>query len=887
MLNEEAITSAGLTKKKVFEEAAAKLNIPLKENVNEKWVEYDGSKTPLENSKTARNNLLFDLIWHRMGDPETAKMRLTTGGFDKARAAARFIRELVFNGDSIKGTKATVKSVTSAMDPDKDPEPDYSVLSVNTLLRYNEMNQIADKLIGIFANHNSNAMMLSLVEKFQIKNVNSIKFGSLLGSNYRLKKRGEDVTNDAGLELLADTVEYYDDNGNLLRVESTLTNAHELIAAAVDAVKDPVLNYLGLTVHTATMGALLGRLGYTANDVGLLFNQPIIKKVGNLVKEGISLGEAIRRVQDEVSDKGKIAVSSAPLTEEVLISGIVEKDTIRTQASTQLAVLQVFKDIHSVSTEVNNIVSITKNTASKAIGSSFGQIYYTQHAQKKMLQMFADENSVIDIVVVDDERKVNTPIIDGMDILNIEDEVYFESVMDLPYAYEQVAFDCNNALLQLCEDLYPYETSTYKSIRAAGWNMSLYDNMSVETINELHKDIIIMAMSSIGDSYFNYDTRMSDGTPVGYYALYKFPEILYKVLHPKTDEGKAYLAELVSKYPFFEHLEVMLNENSTEETMYYDIYVSGSKDGTKDFKYELSSMFEDVCFSKDPKIRDIGTVIILYHHFKTGLGFTKSSFANLFTPRIMDTVLVNHEGYYYNDVLNMLLDDSIDIDAENMISQFVQNHPTNKDFVFMPKGKSLTNIMYLFRMDERFASKDSNGNTYESIELTVKNCVDNNLAIKVPTPDGVEYKVKRFVNINGELWKSVEGEHVLDGDKVRYVRLQILNNHNSKRYLSSTTTNDNYENPSEGDSDYSYTVGEVTADDVVNAYNRYGLSEQSAKVTYLKCLEETLGLNSSSIPESYRSISKEEVFEKLAEIFNSKQVPILVYDEDQSMKILC
>ena len=56
------------------------------------------------------------------------------------------------------------------------------------------------------------------------------------------------------------------------------TNVAEFLAAAVDAVKSPILNFLNLRTLNAGAGVMLARLGYSTTDIGLLFNQPIIKE---------------------------------------------------------------------------------------------------------------------------------------------------------------------------------------------------------------------------------------------------------------------------------------------------------------------------------------------------------------------------------------------------------------------------------------------------------------------------------------------------------------------------------------------------------------------------------------------------------------------------------
>jgi hypothetical protein len=68
----------------------------------------------------------------------------------------------------------------------------------------------------------------------------------------------------------------------------------EFLAASVDAVKDPTLGYLNLNTLTAAPGAMLARLGYTMDEIALLFNQPIIKEICNYAfNNQISIDKAL------------------------------------------------------------------------------------------------------------------------------------------------------------------------------------------------------------------------------------------------------------------------------------------------------------------------------------------------------------------------------------------------------------------------------------------------------------------------------------------------------------------------------------------------------------------------------------------------------------------
>ena len=133
---------------------------------------YDYSKTPLENSRVARNNQLIDLIQQRLMDPETFAQRYTPGGFAQSSRAARVMREILFGSlDGIeRDGKVDFDAINErAKDKKSDPEPNYDPSDPLTIITYNQQNQVAGKLIGIFANQNTNHAFSSLMKSFMLK----------------------------------------------------------------------------------------------------------------------------------------------------------------------------------------------------------------------------------------------------------------------------------------------------------------------------------------------------------------------------------------------------------------------------------------------------------------------------------------------------------------------------------------------------------------------------------------------------------------------------------------------------------------------------------------------------------------------------------------------
>lgn len=883
-------STANLNKQQVFNEQAA-ISFPAK------YEEYNPEITPLENTRTARNNMLFDLIWARMQDPNTARMRLTPGGFIHASKAARLLRHLMFDRDRcIEADVKNVADLNKLAKETPDPEPDYSVLSVDTLLTYNEMNQIADKLIGVFANHNSNAMMSSLLHKFRINSAHKILFGSLLKNNVRLRKGdGDPYTDGIGTDLLADTIEYLDNDGNVISTGNILTNVHELIAAAVDAVKDPVLNYLGLTTTTATAAALLGRLSYTATDVGLLFNQPIVKELYKLINEGLNAGSASRILKNKISKNGTIAASSQNLTEELLISNLLSENALEEHTSEQLAVLDMITEILAVSDRLNRFVGITKNTAANSVGSSFSQLYSTMHKYAKSLKEFSEEDSILEIELSDKAEVNNLPVRNDLNVSTMDSEEYLDKILDSPFAYEQTAFDCNRSFIEELTDIFPYETDLYKSIREKAYEMSNSNNISEETLDALHKDIILMVLASRGSSYFDPYNKIQFGDKklnISTYYLEDFPQMLHEVLNPTTKEGYEYLEKLKKEYPIFNYIEVLVNENPNSEGANYNIYIRGFKDGLKDYKYELTCMFEEAFFSEDKTIRSVILAIIINQYFKTGFRFTKSSFADLLSPEIMDTIIVNKEGETYTEVLKMILQNVIDVDPEKMVIQFVQNNPENTDFVMIPKKRTLNTLLELFKNSETV--EDSEGHKNQVVTVKIEDALNNGIAVRKEQNGEVAAVPKRFLNLNGSLYRCISAESTDETGNFKYIKMNILSKGVVKKYTTftaQTVQNMNTENsqqPEDTPADDHEEKLPYTVEDVMDAYSRYGLTTNDARSTYMAAMQEILGLSSvSELPTEYVTWDKQNIYKGLTEIFNKYNLTIRVLDQDGEYKELC
>lgn len=649
------------------------------------WEEYDYDKTPLENSRVARNNMLLHLIQQRLMDPETLEQRTTPGGFEEASKSARIMRELNFGEGIMKDGKVDWEELDArARDKSSDPEPNYDPSDPYTMILYNQLNQIAGKLIGVFANHNTNHALASLLKKFQLVKGMEIEFA------------GHTAAEGYGFNLLQGPK----------GVDVDL-NLAEFLAASVDAVKDPVLNYLNFNTLTANSGALLARLGYNTLEIGLLFNQPIIREVCDYAfNNDLSLEDAIRDVYNAYyyytdpttgrmtprfkGDLG-IAVEGA-VSKDALAGNIIKQrenpDWLKTAAEPvlqgQLEILNLFKRIATTASEVNEFVTSTKFTASNAVKSTFGDMYSQQMKVDNYVSSM-DESS-LDILLTDHPDLVmqESPIVnDEQRLMPLRDKRNFQSYMDAllynPLAYEQCMFDLNREAISNMNRYYPYETPLYKGVREAIRQLTKSKYLDGDTINSIHRDLLVYLLATQEHSDFNGDIIKEDKKE-------KYGEITTRQYYTEhfSDELLEFLEnnpELKS-WPIFEYM-VPGDNPVTGNTTLNVIGIGGlapyQREALRDSWDELNTQFPEI--AKD---------LFLYNFYKLGFDFSPVVFMNLAPTGVKKSLKVpgmGRDGRYnedktYVDFLNDVLDGKFHIHDDDFIIQYLCNHSDNKSLVY-------------------------------------------------------------------------------------------------------------------------------------------------------------------------------------------------------------
>lgn len=727
-------------------------------------IEYQYDKAIDENPRVARNNELLRLVQQRLQDKETLPARYTPGGFAPHKLSAKKMRILFRQTGSISLEKLDELAKT-----EEEYRVDYSILNPWTFVAYNKQNQAASELIGIFANQNTNHIFSSIAHRIEI--VNGISF--------------------AGKGPLSDLLHSETDT------EATTAG---FLAASVDAVKDPVLNFMNLNSLTANTGALLARIGFDTDDIALLFNQPIIREICDMYFNNhmSNFDNAVAKVRETYAKK--VSTSSIPtgkalgtgLSKQGLADAIVSHNTAKVKdywkndfdhARFQLEVLDTFLRARQAASDLVAFVRATKFTAAKSIESTAGGLYHQMQVVKNYIN-----NPGAELIVVPSED-IDKALMDweNQDILEDDRKTYLAKVMENPFAFEQAMYDMTRLFTtKVLGKFFPYETSTFKTTRNDMTAMTRNDILSKKSIDEIHKDLVLYILSKIEGSALNPDfiTTLDDGRKIT-------QEEYYRVELPKLFEAKMEERKKQGKKPnaFLESIKV----NQSKEGKLY-LSITNVLERNVALKEARMQGWSELALSEDTDDNILAFDLFIYELYNTGFNVRSSSFAHLATAFVKSELPIFGNGSY-SDFLRMLNEDQFKIDNEEFALLYILNHPDDYQFVYKPYADEQKDIVLLAKTPEGMYKDsfqvtmfkgDSNETTsyYSKVFLKVDRFQDDpNMCSATVIPailvDNELYVMKEFAQSTG-YYNHIE-EMSID-EPITYVRMPILGKFGVKNY---------------------------------------------------------------------------------------------------------
>lgn len=665
--------------------------------------EYDYNKDVTENSVVARNNELIKCIQSRLTSPDTFDARYTPGGFTNAIRDADVLKAVVFSDyipketlqkvigkdriesieDAEKFADKATKSELAALDPDRD------VTNVLTTAEYNERNRVASKVIGIMANHNTNAVYSKAMGQLKLREGISI----------------------FGYDALQDL-----NNSNTGR--NYMLTLAELLASSVDAVKTPVLNFLNINSYTANIAALLARLGLSTEEIGLFLNQPVIKEIcENAINSGDgSITRAIRSVAKKYFKDAKLdgTYGGSLINKRDLFDSLIEskKDSYSLENNTrQLNVLQAFMSISNQAQALSDFIAKTKYTAANSIENTMGGmialIYDNKAANeqetsinKYLLMSFEGFNSK---QAIEKANELKSPVMvrEGLTLESMQDESYKKFLDDTPFAFEQMVHDAVRAYIDKVCKYFPYTTAMYNQIYDAVYNNIVFGTMDKDIVNAINSQLPVFTLSGRADSQFNPDATHGETTNKEYYTI-EFPKQLRDFLKDRdilkdAKDKNAEFNALKEKYSFLEgttlegildndlldkliveEYEVVTDNVLEDEGIRFNLSIEEDGQFDKDVKNSLITAWDSLIADKEAKVTDAGTslahALFMYNFHTRGYEVGRNAFSNITPLALKDTLYVN-PFMSYNEFYNKLVDGQIsDVNFHRFIPMFYANN---------------------------------------------------------------------------------------------------------------------------------------------------------------------------------------------------------------------
>lgn len=649
-------------------------------------------------SKSEIDNVLMDIILERLSDPETAKARFTAGGFADASSDAKLIRILKEKASS-EGTlvdgihSLPLDSYTDRRKVDKmeDPEPDYDFSDPMTAVIYNRLNQKAARLIGIYANDSSNYNIFANIKSMKLTGT-PIVFGSMIGSDIP-----EGGVNMLVKESLGKT---------------TKQKLAELLAAAVDAVKDPVLNYLNLDSVTGEAATVLIRMGYDTVDVGLLFNQPVIAETLTLMqREGISnVTVAINQVltnhgvtksiQDltNVRRGGRKSALPEYVTREALAYNLTKgalEDPVEYRSS-QLEVIRIFYNLMKVKDEFSSIVQQTRNTSANVVKSNFGE----HMARKARIESYMSSDKLIDVVINDNQK--NIIVEDGAPIATSKDKLeFFKRYSDHPFAFENVVYNLiDKAFGKMIRDNTPFESRTFRGIFAAAKTWCSYGTLSADSYNGIMEDMSHIMLSKLNGDFnpnaINPDRSINpEGLTNAELYLTRIDDMFRKLnIEDQEEIRSSFLGDtriVTSKEITSDEIE------GTTVKTYTQYILRPNYNLTKEQKSEISASWDILMDSESEAVVNYAKAMFLHFYYSHGFKSSSNFSPNFVPASVLTSVMADYNtsgGLTYSEFMDdMIYEDDTENDARNvmdkcglssseLLAEWILQHTDNKQFVY-------------------------------------------------------------------------------------------------------------------------------------------------------------------------------------------------------------
>lgn len=746
--------------------------------------EYDDNATILENSQAAVNNLFFAFMQARLEDHDTFEERYTPGGAQLLKDVKPIMMAIRYAISEGKGDKLValvnsenpLEDLKELAEEFKDYAPNYDPTELSTIVHYQVNNVISDNCISVSAIQNINQRLTGLLSLLELKK--PIKFGSLLGS----------VDRGAGKDIVARKINNSD-------TELLTTN---YLAAAVDGVKEAIIEYFGLDDRSLSMGCLLSRIGCTALDIGLLFNQPVVVRASEIMKDSKgfkSFSNALNdALQELVGDDSNLLKEMKEFTSSFKKEGVrdfyVNTDNlvkyIGMNASPvyagklenflkgQFAVVHLLNEIQEASQELSEQVSITQSTSQKSVKSSIGSMESVIQKAKRFAITFGGPTSKFNVKL---PAQLSFIIDPNQTFDKSNSEEVLGRYIDSPYCIEQIAYSMILNFINSLEDYFPYTSEGFMSMADSLSALTKRGYLSSEMFDIHNKAAMMFFLERMTDTFKESTTaKLSDlngdiidtNIPNRVFYKYRFPQYLKLILNKNKEAFKNGKSDILyTDIPILGSIFIEMEnyDKGGEEALVLKMEGIGGLQGWQ--KDNLLDSWEAMFYSKDPLLKDLALHLFMYSYFVRGFEFGPTTFMSLAPLAVKMAIGDGEYREFYNRVFNLKKASIGMLQEEGGLSSELSIKDYCKAFILNNKDKfyQFTKKLYAETFGGVEEIKDSpyriaTANMKEdksSFTVTVGVDSDNNLLHNVASPIKINdkvvgYKFTPLIEIDGGVY---------------------------------------------------------------------------------------------------------------------------------------
>lgn len=625
-----------------------------------KFVDY--RHTSIESMNEAQlNNALIDAIWSVLSSPSSAAQMITPSDFEESKRwgyISYLTNEPMFENEilnQMQVTKATAKEKYNFLSKlSTDSLADILSMTTNRLglsnqLRFFEANTKGKSLLGIMAvNSVSQAMFqhsnVSIEDKFQFT-INGNRFGSF-----------------------SNPIITYADGTKQLSTKYI----QEWLAAAADNTKDPVLSYIGVSHELINAAIAMCRLGYPVKDIALFFNNPIIKKVKEVLAGKTYIDKYVveKAINDVIGEDSNITNLGKFGKYEVIpsVENLTTEDLLGTDKAEEIC--NILMKLTIVGEDLNELSSVTRSDStsgnvSSSMAGNLSKLEKQAFVKDKLdrgysslrgaWNMLKNINIPSNLIITDNIKK------QLIDLLNTSDLGYVQGQNSLAlqslftFFYKKLP-TFSPMVLDACLNLANTQNSGYLS-----------EKQIKRIVNEYIKSMLYQI------PFFGDEVIVNKAT--GESVLFKTADKIEFFRDNMWD----IIIDTKNKYPELTNNKLLQSlklkvakeykeDGKVKKRGYDTVILPDAGNITETDKEAITNAWDELINSPIDDIRKLGMNLIRYSFYRNGLQFSPDGFGHL-APNSRSLI----EGYI-NQLKNCNTNTNNKMSIRQFLTQFVKNN---------------------------------------------------------------------------------------------------------------------------------------------------------------------------------------------------------------------